>query len=157
MAQSAKAEILEKLLEIAHRAGASESIEIVEVELLGGGNNRVLRIFIDRPEGVTHSDCERISEAVGVILDAEDILPGHYTLEVSSPGIERKLKTLRDFERFTGKKAKVLLREPVEARRNWEGVLRGAVNGTIVLEAGPGHRIEFALEQVERANLKFDW
>ena len=67
-------------------------LEVVEVQLLGGGGARVLRIFIDKPEGVTHADCEMISQNVGTILDEEDVIPGaHYTLEVSSPGVERKL------------------------------------------------------------------
>ncbi|MBI3208714.1 MAG: ribosome maturation factor RimP [Candidatus Solibacter usitatus] len=147
----------DKVVEIAQRVGASEEIEIVDVQLLGGGNNRVLRIFIDKPEGVTHSDCENVSNQVGTILDVEDLIPGHYTLEVSSPGVERKLKTMRDFERFQGKKAKIQLREPVDDRRQWEGVLSGVTGGVIRLEASPGRFVEFPLEQVERANLKFEW
>jgi len=98
-------EVTAKVLEIAERVGASEGLEIVEVQLLGGGGARLLRIFIDKPEGVTHADCEMISQNVGTILDIEDVIPGaHYTLEVSSPGVERKLTKPRDFERFVGKK-----------------------------------------------------
>ena len=83
--------------------------------MLGGGGSRVLRIFIDKPEGVTHADCEFISQNVGTILDVEDVIPGaRYTLEVSSPGVERKLTKPREFERFVGQKVKVVLRQPVE-------------------------------------------
>jgi len=82
-----------------------------------------VRISIDKPEGVSHADCEMISHQVGAILDVEDVVPGHYTLEVSSPGLERKLIKPRDYERFQGKKAKVTLRQPVESQRHWEGTL----------------------------------
>ena len=113
-------------------------------------------ISIDKPEGVSHSDCEVISHQVGTILDVEDVVPGHYTLEVSSPGLERKLLKPRDFERFQGKKAKVTLRAPVENQRHWEGTLAGFADGVVSLEAA-GRQIRFPLEQVEKANLKFEW
>src|SRR5216117_3545171 len=105
--------ILSKIEAIAERVAQPEGIEIVEIELKGGGKNRFLRISIDRPEGVTHGDCELISQQVGTILDVEDVVPGAYTLEVSSPGVERKLLKPRDYERFQGKKARITLREPV--------------------------------------------
>ena len=128
------------------------------MELLGSGTHRVLRIFIDKESGVTHADCDLVSNLFGTALDEIDIIPcGQYTLEVSSPGVERKLKTLRDFSRFAGKKAKILLREPLEDRRQWEGLLAGIDEDRIVLEPKPGRTIRFALDQVERANLKFDW
>jgi ribosome maturation factor RimP len=158
MTSIAKQTMLSKVVEITNRVGTSEGIEIVDVELLGGGRNRVLRIFIDKPEGVTHSDCELISEQVGTILDVEDVIPGGaYTLEVSSPGVERKLKTARDFQRFVGKRAKILLRDPVENRRQWEGVIAAFQDDIVRLEASPGKIVEFPLGRVERANLKFEW
>src|SRR6266542_2030682 len=84
--------ILAKIEAIAERVAQPVGIEIVEIELKGGGKNRFLRISIDKPEGVTHGDCEMISHQVGTILDVEDVVPGSYTLEVSSPGVERKLQ-----------------------------------------------------------------
>src|SRR6266540_5727424 len=99
--------VLSKIEEIAQRVAQSEGIEVVEVELKGGGRNQLLRISIDKPEGVTHSDCELISHQVGTILDVEDVVPGHYTLEVSSPGVERKLLKPQDYERFYGRKVKI--------------------------------------------------
>jgi ribosome maturation factor RimP len=151
-------EVTAKVLEIAERVGASEGLEIVEVQLLGGGAARVLRIFIDKPEGVTHADCEMISQNVGTILDVEDVIPGaHYTLEVSSPGVERKLTKPRDFERFVGKKVKVALREPIENQRHFMGTLKSFAEGVLTLEPAPGKSVEVPLEQVERANLKFEW
>src|SRR4030088_1821637 len=100
--------IVSKIEAIAERVAQSEGIEIVEIELKGGGRNRFLRISIDRPEGVTHGDCELISQQVGTILELEDVVPSAYTLEVSSPGVERKLLKFKDFERFTGKKIKAI-------------------------------------------------
>src|SRR5689334_17989100 len=113
----------------------ASKMEEIEVEVKGGGPQRLVRISIDKPEGVTHGDCELVSQQVGAILDVEDVVPGgRYTLEVSSPGVERKLLKPQDFTRFQGKKAKVTLREPVEGRRNWEGVLAGFAEGSVQLE-----------------------
>jgi len=189
MSVIAKEEIVAKIVEIAERVAEPEGIEIVEVNLLGAGRGRLLRIFIDRnpsgidrntsgidqpqesssepsgerPHGVTHADCEFISQQVGTILDIEDVIPGDsYTLEVSSPGLERKLSKARDFERFVGQKAKVVLREPVENQRSWVGKLAGFSQGVIALEIAAlepaaGRVIHFPLDQVQKANLKFDW
>jgi len=158
-------DITEKVRIIAARVGASEGIEIVDVQLLGGGTKRLLRIFIDRPvaaankpAGVSHGDCEFISQNVGTILDVEDVIPGaSYTLEVSSPGVERKLSQPREFERFVGQKIKVVLKQPVENQRHLTGALTGFSEGIITLEPSPGHPVRFPLDQVERANLKFEW
>ncbi len=180
MSVIAKEEIVAKIAEIAERVADSEGIEIVDVQLLGAGRGRLLRIFIDRPavlqgatgpgdasvdrpHGVSHADCEFISHQVGTILDIEDVIPGDsYTLEVSSPGLERKLSKAKDFERFVGQKAKVVLREPVENQRSWEGRLAGISEGVIALEIAAlepaaGRIIHFPLDQVQKANLKFDW
>lgn len=150
--------IIERITEIANRVGASEGIEIADVELKGTGRQRLLRIFIDKPQGVSHADCEFVSKQVGTILDVEDVIPGgSYTLEVSSPGLERRLKKPQDFQRFLGQKAKVVLREPISARRHWEGTLSDFSNGVIRLQPPTGEPVEFELAMVERANLKFDW
>jgi ribosome maturation factor RimP len=151
-------ETVAKITRIAERVGGEEGIEIVDVQLLGAGRGRVLRIFIDRPQGVSHADCEFISHQVGTILDVEDVIPGEsYTLEVSSPGLERKLFKEKDFERFVGQKAKVVLREPIDNRRSWEGKLAGISQGVVALEPSDGRVIHFPLTQVEKANLKFEW
>lgn len=146
-----------KIEEIAQQVAQSEGLELVEVEVKGGGNARLVRIAIDKPEGVTHADCGLVSEKVGAILDAEDMVPGHYTLEVSSPGVERKLFKPKDYQRFQGQKAKLTLRDPVEGRRTWEGVLAGYADGIVGLETEPGKTREFPFEQVQKANLKFEW
>jgi ribosome maturation factor RimP len=155
---SSRETISDKVRAIAERVGASEGLEIVDVQMLGGGKQRLLRIFIDKPQGVTHADCEFISQNVGTILDVEDVIPGAgYKLEVSSPGVERKLTQPREFERFVGQKIKVVLKQPVENQRHLTGALTGFSEGIITLEPSPGHAVRIPLEQVERANLKFEW
>ncbi len=150
--------IVEKVREIADRVAVRAGMEIVDVQFLGGGGNRVLRIFIDKPAGVTHADCEFISQNVGTILDVQDVVPGgSYTLEVSSPGVERKLSKPQEFERFSGQRIKVVLRQAVEGQRHWAGLLKGFAEGIITLEPSPGKSVRFPLEQVEKANLKFEW
>lgn len=158
MAEGNREKVTQKVLEIAERAGEREGIEVVDVELLGGGRNRVLRVFIDKPQGVTHADCELISDQLSAVLDVEDVIPGEgYRLEVSSPGVERKLSKPREFERFTGQKVKVVLRQPVDNQRTWTGTLKAFEHGVVTLEPAPGKNIQFPLEQVEKANLKFEW
>jgi ribosome maturation factor RimP len=137
---------------------------VVEVELKGAGRNQLLRIFIDKPQGVTHADCEFVSQQVGTILDVEDPIPGSYSLEVSSPGVERKLRKWEDWPRFTGKKAKVVLKEPAAVTgtadsnlKHFEGLISRAENRTVTVELSGGREIVFPYEQIERANLKFEW
>jgi ribosome maturation factor RimP len=153
-----KEPIASKIEEIARRVAEPDGMEVVEVEVKGGGAHRFVRISIDRPEGVTHGDCEQVSQQVGTILDVEDVVPGgRYTLEVSSPGVERKLLKPQDYERFQGKKAKITLRDPLEGRRNWDGTLAGFENGEVALETEPGKTIRFPLDHIQKANLKFEW
>ena len=102
--------VVARIEELAQKVASSDGLEVVEVELKGSGRNQMLRIYIDKPQGVTHPDCESVSHQVGSLLDAEDLFPGHYTLEVSSPGVERKLRKWKDFERFQGHRMKVVLR-----------------------------------------------
>ena len=152
-----QAEVASKIEEIARRVAESEGMEIVEVEVKGGGAHRFVRISIDKPAGVTHGDCELVSQQVGTILDVEDVVPGgRYTLEVSSPGVERKLLNEKDFSRFQGKKAIVTLREPLDGRKTWEGRLAGVVEGRVRLEA-TGRQLELPLTGIAKAHLKFEW
>jgi len=150
-------EVVSKIEAIARRVAQTEGLELVEVELKGMGQRQFLRISIDKPEGVTHSDCELFSQEVGTILDVEDVVPGRYTLEISSPGVERKLLKLEDFDRFQGKKASVVLHQAVDNQRHWEGLLAGVRDGRIELDAGQGRIVRFGFDQVKRANLKFEW
>jgi len=154
-----KEAVASKIEEVAQRVAESEGLELVEVEVKGGGTgHRLVRIAIDKPSGVTHADCETVSQQVGTILDVEDLMPGgRYTLEVSSPGVERKLLKPLDYQRFQGKKACITLREPVDNRKYWEGMLAGFQDGQIALETAPGSTIRFAFDQVQKAHLKFEW
>lgn len=157
-AVSKREDITSIITEIAERVCQSEGLEVVEVQVLGGGGARVVRIFIDKPEGVTHGDCELVSQQVGTILDVEDVVPGgRYNLEVSSPGVDRKLTKPAHFRRFIGQKAKVVLREPFENQRNWMGKLTGFEENRVTLEPSEGKSVTFTLDQIERANLKFEW
>ena len=148
----------EHVRQIAERVTASQGLELVDVEFRGGGKARMLRLFIDKPGGVTHEDCAFVSREVGTILDVEDVVPGgRYTLEVSSPGVERKLVKPGDYQRFQGKKAKITLRDAVAGRRTWEGILAGFADGAVALETEAGHTLRFPFDQVQKANLKFEW
>ena len=159
---------LEHVRAIVERVAASSGLELVDVEFRGGGKARMLRVYIDKPGGVTHQDCESVSREVGAIFDVEDVVPGgSYTLEVSSPGLDRKLTRAADYERFTGNRVKVQTREPVEGNRFFEGRLEGFREGrlTLALEPGqkerkgqpkaavPNRQIEIELANVEKANL----
>jgi ribosome maturation factor RimP len=143
---------VEKIRSAAERVAASEGVEVVDVEWKIG-RQRFLRVYIDKPEGVTHADCERVSNQLGVLLDVEDLVPGpSYILEVSSPGLDRKLLKPADFERFAGRKAKIWLEQPVENSRYWEGRLAGLVEDHVRLEVGQ-RTLAFPLALVRKAQL----
>jgi ribosome maturation factor RimP len=165
---------VERVREIAERVAASSGLEIVDVEFLGGGNARMLRVFLDKPAagnaplaGVTHEDCANFSREFGTILDVEDAMPGgSYTLEVSSPGLDRRLTKAADFARFVGSRIKLMTRQPVNNNRHFEGRLESFENGRLTLDlsvashksrrkmgAEAGKKIEIEFANVEKANL----
>src|SRR5215468_8853662 len=125
----------ERVQAIAERVAATSGLEVVEIELRGGGKSRMLRVFIDKPAGVTHEDCANFSREFGTILDVEDAVPGaSYVLEVSSPGLDRKLTRPADFERFAGNRVKLMTREPVNGSRHFEGRLESFSEGRLTLD-----------------------
>jgi ribosome maturation factor RimP len=138
---------------VAEQVAASAGLEIVLVEVKGGGNRSVVRAFIDKPGGVSLNDCERFSKNLSVLLDVEDCIPFSYILEVSSPGLDRPLTKESDFERFSGKRAKVRTRVPIGGQRNFKGSIVGVKEGRIELEITPGKLVEIALSDIEKANL----
>ena len=157
---------LEKVREIADRVAQSSGLEVVDIELLGGGKARMLRIFIDKPAGVTHEDCSSFSREVGTIFDVEEAVPGaSYLLEVSSPGLDRKLSKPADYQRFTGSLVKLMTRDPVNGNRHFEGRLKAFQDGRLSLEltgrkkskkhqeVEAGTEVEIELANVEKANL----
>ena len=109
-------EQLERIREITEMVANSEGLELVEVEFLGQGPRAVLRIFLDKPGGITVEDCQSVSHQVGTILDVEDFIRWSYTLEVSSPGLDRKLLKPSDYQHFAGKLVKLVLRGPRQGR-----------------------------------------
>ncbi len=131
--------------------------ELVDVEFKGAGNNSLLRLFIDKPDGVSHQDCQLISEQVGTVLDVEDLIPFSYTLEVSSPGLNRKLVKESDYTRFEGKLAKVQTRIPLQHQKVFKGRLRGLHDGKIQLELPNGDLLDIPLDVIQEARLEFDW
>lgn len=178
---------LQKIREIAERVAESHGLEIIELEFRGGSGKagRLLRIFIERNAagrtalqeqaatlpnvnvdwlaGVTHDDCALFSQEVSTILDVEDVVPGGaYTLEVSSPGLDRKLSKAADYQRFVGSRVKLMTREPIAGNRHFEGRLESFDGSRISLESSPGkkkgkpqesRKVEIDLANVERANL----
>ena len=145
--------LLDRVREIAERVATSEGMELVEVEFLGRGRHSVLRIFLDKPGGITHRDCQIVSEQVGAILDVEDLIPTSYTLEVSSPGLDRKLLKPGDYQRFAGRRVKIVLKAAREGRRRFEGRLLGIDQETIQLDTGNGQIVSIGYPEVEKANL----
>lgn len=153
-----KSGLIERITALGEQAAAGTSIEIAEVQLKGAGKARLLRVYIDRPGGVTHGDCELISQKLGQLLDEEDAIPGDsYTLEVSSPGVERTLSKARDFERVVGQKIRLAVREPIDGQTRFEGKLAEVAAGALQLEISPGRLLRIPLERVQKANLKFEW
>ena len=164
---------VERVREIADRVAASRGLEIVDLEFLGGGKARMLRVFLDKSAagtdplaGVTHEDCAKFSREFGTILDVEDVMPGAYTLEVSSPGLDRKLVKAADFARFTGSRVKLTTRQPVNNNRHFEGRLEKLQDGRLTLDLSvashksrkkmgeaAGQKIEIEFANVEKANL----
>src|SRR5208337_2889029 len=164
-----------KIREIADRVAASSGLIVWDIEFLGSGKHRMLRVFIDRPgavpgphrpDGVTHEDCSKFSREFGTIVDVEDAVPGaSYVLEVSSPGLDRKLTKAADFERFRGQRVKLMTREPVNNNRHFEGKLESFENGRLLLDLsaarkkkmrpkdGEAAKVEIELGNVEKANL----
>src|SRR6185295_17065294 len=131
--QMAQAVDKERLFELLEPALAAMGFELADIDA-HFGRRGLLRLFIDREGGVTVDDCQRVSEQVGALLDVEDPLPGSYTLEVSSPGFDRRLRTQAHFERFVGERVRIEMRDALEGRRNFTGTLTGLENGNVVLE-----------------------
>ena len=146
-------EIRERISEIAERVASSEGLELVDVEVRGGPHNRIVRVYIDKKAGVSHADCELVSRQLGPILDVEDLIPGRYTLEVSSPGLDRKLLRPADYERFRGRKARIQLQDAQKGRQQLTGTLRGYKDGEISLEIGRESIVRFRFEDVVNARL----
>ncbi len=147
-----------RIREIVERVTARENIELVHVEV-SGGRNPILRIFIDKPGGVTVEDCAHISGRVSLILDVEDPIPGQYLLEVASPGLDRGLYKESDYERFAGLPAHVKLSEAINGQRNFHGKLIGLDREgetAAVIEEATGNIQRLPLAKIVKANVEIE-
>ena len=139
--------------ELLEPAIVSLGYELVGVEYRGGGQGGgLLRVYIDSEQGITVNDCQKVSYQVSGVLDVNDPIPGHYTLEVSSPGMDRLLFRPEDYRRFAGSLIKLRLAYPVEGRRKFKGRLQGLQDGNVLLEVD-GAQLSLPLDQVEQARL----
>lgn len=134
-----------------------EGLELVHWEVVGPRNNFVLRIYIDKPGGVSHGDCETVSNQVGTLLDVEDLIPNRYVLEVSSPGIERGLYKPADYERFSGRRIKLKTSRPIDGQRNFRGKLIGLVGENVSVDADGRGQIEIPYDEIVKANIEYEF
>ena len=152
----AASQVEDRVRAIAERVALDHGLELVHAEVAGPENKPIVRIFIDKPDGVTHQDCSEVSLHVGTILDVEDFIHASYTLEVSSPGIERGLYKLKDYERFAGSLAKVKTRKAINGQRNFRGRILGTEGDEVLLEDRTSGRVSIAIETIVKANLEID-
>ena len=141
---------------IAERVAIDHGLELVHAEVVGPDNKPIVRIFIDKPDGITHGDCSEVSLHVGTILDVEDFIHSAYTLEVSSPGLERGLYKLADYERFAGSLAKLKLHRAIGGQRNFRGRLLGVHGEEVLFEDRTSGRISVPLDSIAKANIEID-
>jgi ribosome maturation factor RimP len=155
---------LDQIRAMAERVAASRGLEIWDVVSRREATGHVVRIYIDRPgaaatpeESVSIEDCEQVNREISTILDVEDPLPFAYTLEVSSPGLDRPLRHADDYRRFAGRLAKIVVREPVDRQKAFEGRLKGVEQDTVLLEGPNGrmHRLPIALIARGRLEVEF--
>lgn len=146
----------ERIREIAAGSAKRNDLELVHVQAKGAKNNLTIRVFIDKKGGVTHDDCVKVSREIESVLDAEDFIPSTYLLEVSSPGLERELYSLKDFEKFAGEKAKVRMHAPIDGQRNFRGRIVKVDGEKIVFEDKTSGEVSFSFGDVAKANLEID-
>ena len=148
--------VAERVREIAEQAAIDHGIELVHAEVAGPEGSPIVRLFIDKPGGVTHDDCSKVSHQVSTVLDVEDFIHSAYVLEVSSPGLERGLYKRADYERFAGSPAKIKARSPINGQRNFRGRILGVDDDRVVFLDLTSGRTEIPLEGIVKANLEAD-
>jgi ribosome maturation factor RimP len=149
-------EVQERIREIVGRVAEEHGLEHVHTEVGVIGRNAAVRIFIDKPGGVTHADCSAVSHQVGTILDVEDFVSSAYTLEVSSPGLERGLYKREDYERFAGRQAKVRTRDAINGQRNFRGRIVSVEGERVAFEDVVSGRVMLPVGGITKANLEID-
>ncbi|HLS88937.1 MAG TPA: ribosome maturation factor RimP [Sphingobacteriaceae bacterium] len=145
-----------KVAAAARELAAASGFHLLDVEHVRGRNRTVVRITLDRPGGITLDDCQNFSRRLEERLDAQDLVPGPYTLEVASPGLDRVLKNEGEFEYFKGRDVEVTAREPVDGRRRWLGKLGGLVDDKVVVTGPEGETFAIPCHQVQRVRLHPD-
>ena len=155
---------LESIRAIAERVARARGLEVWDIQSRREATGHVVRVFIDRPgpaatpdESVSVEDCEQVNRELSTILDVEDPLPFAYTLEVSSPGLDRPLRSAGDYARFTGRLAKVVVSEAVNNQKAFEGRLRGVDNDDVLLEAPNGRMHRLPLRLIARGRLEVEF
>ena len=146
----------ERIRHFAEQTAIDHGLELVHVEVAGPEGHPIVRVFIDKPGGVTHEDCSEVSHHLGTVLDVEDFIHSAYTLEVSSPGIERGLYKRADYERFAGNAARVKTRTALKGQRNFRGRILGIEDETVVFEDRTSGRVKIPLDSIAKANLEID-
>lgn len=141
---------------IAERAATERGLELVHVEFAGGARAPIVRVFIDKPGGVAHEDCSEVSRHIGTVLDVEDFIPDNYTLEVSSPGLERGLYRLADYERFAGRLARAKTRGAIGGQRNFRGRIAGLEGEEVLFDDRTSGRVRIPFAEIAKANLEID-
>ena len=147
----------EAIGKIIERIAVREGVELVHWEAVGHRNNFVLRIYIDKPGGVNHGDCEVVSNQVGITLDVEDLIPDRYVLGVSSPGVDRGLYKRADYDRFSGSRIKLKTSQAIDGQRNFKGRLIGLADERVSIEADGRGLIEIPYELIEKANIEYEF
>ena len=158
----AKTDVTQAVTDLATSIMAPLGLELVDLEYKKEGRDMALRLFIDKPGGVTLDDCAGVSRELADILDVEDIVPVHYTLEVSSPGLNRPLKKIADYERYAGKLIKVRTFELLpddegNKRKSFLGELLGLDNGVVRIRLTEGQTAAIPLDKVAKSNLEFEF
>ena len=155
---------LDRVRELAARVAGSYGLEIFDVELKREGGQQVLRVIVDRPgpaatpeESVSIDDCSRVAEELGTLLDVEDVMPGGYTFEVSSPGLDRPLRTADDYRRFAGRWAKIVTTEPVERQTAFAGRVKGIEGDDVLFESEGRKLMKLPLRLISRARLEVEF
>jgi ribosome maturation factor RimP len=155
---------LERVRELAERVAASYGLDIFDVELKREGGGQVLRVIVDRPgpaatpeESVSIDDCAHVAEQLGTLLDVEDLMPGGYTFEVSSPGLDRPLRTADDYRRFAGRWAKIVTSEPVQRQTAFAGRVRGIEGDDVLFESEGRTLMKLPLRLIARARLEVEF
>ena len=149
--------IEERIKETAARKAEEMNLELVHAEVLGTNKKLTVRIFIDKPDGVSHEDCVAMSRQLEAVFDAEDFIPAAYILEVSSPGIERGLYSLKDFEKFQGNPAKVKTEVKIDGQMNFRGRITAVEGEEIVFEDKTKGTVRLPYSAVAKANIEVDF